>query len=183
MERLHKKKNMILRLAQLSDCERIMELIFQAKRYFKEAGIDQWQEENYPSIDTIVQDIQQGNCYVVEQDQKIIASCVILFEDDPNYSIIEGGNWLSKGPYAVMHRIVTAMQCKGQGVAGLFFEYAIEKARKLNFKSIRIDTHRDNQSMQRYISKHGFEYCGIVYVSNHSPRNAYECLVDKKHSI
>ena len=143
-------------------------------------GIDQWQEENYPAIDTIRQDIEDENCYVVEDEHGIIASSVILFEDDPNYDVIEQGNWLSEGPYAVMHRVVTDQEQKGKGVAGLFFEYALQKAKKLGFASVRIDTHGDNHSMQRYILKHGFCYCGIVYVSGHAPRNAYEYLIDRQ---
>lgn len=171
---------MELRRARQSDCERIMELILQAKAYFMEMGIDQWQEENYPAIDTIRQDIEDENCYVVEDEHGIIASSVILFEDDPNYDVIEQGNWLSEGPYAVMHRVVTDQEQKGKGVAGLFFEYALQKAKKLGFASVRIDTHGDNHSMQRYILKHGFCYCGIVYVSGHAPRNAYEYLIDRQ---
>lgn len=41
-------------------------------------------------------------------------------------------------------------------------------------KSIRIDTHQDNKSMQRLILKNNFEYCGIIYVEDGSERLAYE---------
>ena len=45
--------------------------------------------------------------------------------------------------------------------------------------NIRIDTHRDNKIMQHNILKHGFTYCGIIYLLSGDERLAYqknECL-------
>ncbi|HBN29292.1 MAG TPA: GNAT family N-acetyltransferase, partial [Clostridiaceae bacterium] len=40
--------------------------------------------------------------------------------------------------------------------------------------SIKIDTHRENKSMQRLLKKNGFEYCGIIYLKDKSERIAFE---------
>lgn len=40
--------------------------------------------------------------------------------------------------------------------------------------NIRIDTHRDNKIMQHNLSKHGFTYCGIIYLANGDERLAYQ---------
>ena len=42
--------------------------------------------------------------------------------------------------------------------------------------NIRIDTHKDNQIMQHNIKKHGFVYCGIIYLANGDERLAYQRL-------
>lgn len=42
---------MILRQTKLEDISRVMEIINQAKCYFKENGIDQWQD-GYPNEET-----------------------------------------------------------------------------------------------------------------------------------
>jgi hypothetical protein len=42
--------------------------------------------------------------------------------------------------------------------------------------NIRIDTHRDNHIMQHNIAKHGFAYCGIIYLANGDERLAYQRL-------
>ena len=42
--------------------------------------------------------------------------------------------------------------------------------------NIRIDTHRDNRIMQHNIEKHGFTYCGIIYLANGDERLAYQKL-------
>jgi hypothetical protein len=40
--------------------------------------------------------------------------------------------------------------------------------------NLRIDTHRDNHIMQHNILKHGFKYCGIIYLESGDERLAYQ---------
>ena len=50
---------MILRKTKTTDIPRVMEIINQAKQYFKENDIDQWQD-GYPNNMTIQEDIKNG---------------------------------------------------------------------------------------------------------------------------
>ena len=43
--------------------------------------------------------------------------------------------------------------------------------------NIRIDTHRDNTIMQHNILKHGFNYCGIIYLASGDERLAYQKIL------
>ena len=57
----------------------------------------------------------------------------------------------------------------------------MEAAKIMNFcfshdANIRIDTHKDNRIMQHNIEKHGFTYCGIIYLANGDERLAYQKL-------
>ena len=45
--------------------------------------------------------------------------------------------------------------------------------------NIRIDTHRDNKIMQHNILKHGFTYCGIIYLLSGDERLAYQKIVSR----
>ena len=40
-----------------------------------------------------------------------------------------------------------------------------------------MDTHDDNLSMQRFLTKYGFNYCGTIYLENKEKRRAYEKLL------
>ena len=40
--------------------------------------------------------------------------------------------------------------------------------------NLRADTHRDNRIMQHILQKHGFRYCGIIYLLNGDERLAYQ---------
>ena len=67
---------MEFRKTKKSDIKDVMKIIKQAQKYFKEQGIDQWQN-NYPNEDIINIDIENDESYVLLKDNEIIATTVI----------------------------------------------------------------------------------------------------------
>lgn len=168
---------MLFRKSEKKDVKNIMEIINEAKDYFKNNGIDQWQN-GYPNEESILKDIEEGENYVLcDEEEKVIASCAISFRGEKNYLIIEKGSWKTNTPYAVIHRVAVRSSLKGKGLSGILVKEAEKMCRGKEIKSIRIDTHQDNKSMQRLILKNGFEYCGIIYVEDGSERLAYEKIL------
>lgn len=168
---------MEIRKSNTHDIQSIMHLIQQAQNYFKNAGIDQWQD-GYPNEQNILIDIEKNSSYVLV-NPNVIATMYFAIEDDPNYHMING-QWLtSQQPYAVIHRIVVDENYKGQNLAKVLLDYVIEDCQKNNVQSIRIDTHHDNQSMQRFLIKNGFELCGHITLESGAPRIAFEKLLNK----
>ncbi|MFR7590689.1 MAG: GNAT family N-acetyltransferase [Longibaculum sp.] len=168
---------MRIRKSQLSDIEAIMRLVHQAQNYFKNVGIDQWQD-GYPNDEAIENDIKKQCSYVLE-DQAVIGTMYFAIEDDPNYTTIQG-QWLTQQqPYAVIHRIVVDENIKGQNMAGVLLNYVIEYCQAHDIASIRIDTHEDNLSMQRFLTKHGFQACGEITLESGAPRIGFEKLLNK----
>lgn len=53
---------------------------------------------------------------------------------------------------------------------------AINECKKYE-DNIRIDTHKDNNVMQQALEKHGFKHCGVIYLLNGEPREAYQLVV------
>ena len=76
-----------------SDVKNILGIIKEAKEYFKANNIDQWQEDNYPTAETFLDDINNGTSYVLVKDGEVVATASISFEAEPTYDHIEG-NWL-----------------------------------------------------------------------------------------
>ena len=68
---------------------------------------------------------------------------------------------------------------KGHNLAKEMLLYAQQQCQKQNIQSIRIDTHQDNLSMQAFLNKNGFEYCGQISLENGAPRIAFEKLLNK----
>ena len=161
---------------EVKDIPRIMEIIKAARNYLKSKGIDQWQN-NYPNSETLKEDIENHNSYIITDGDKIIAAAAIIFSDDPTYDYIEGGKWLSSGNYAVIHRAVVIKEYKGRGIASQIFARTYEFAKKRGITSIRIDTHPDNEAMKRAIKKEKFKYCGIIYTESGGKRFAYEKII------
>lgn len=161
---------MILRKTKLNDINRVMEIINQAKQYFKNNNIDQWQE-GYPNEESIKEDIMNEEAYVLEDNGKILGTCMVTIQGEPTYHTIDG-KWLFNEDYVCVHRIAVDEQYKGAGLASIILDQAI--AMYPNFHSVRMDTHEGNLSMQRFLTKYGFVFCGIITLQNGAPRRAYE---------
>ena len=159
---------MFIRKATASDIAAADEIYSLAKSYMKESGNpNQWNGAP-PNGEDVMIGIEKGVSYVCEDNGEVVAT--FHFEmnaDDPTYHKIYDGQWKSHDPYAVIHRI--AVKYRGKGI----IDFCFNECFKL-FPNIRIDTHRDNIPMQKCLVRHGFEYCGIIYLLNGDERLAYQ---------
>ena len=86
---------------------------------------------------------------------------------EPNYQNIKDGAWHDSRLYGTIHRLASGGSVKG--IAKTCFAYCSEQ---INY--LRIDTHKNNLSMQAAIQKFGFRQCGIIYVEDGTERIAYD---------
>ena len=165
-----------LRYTKLEDIERVMEIIKQAQQYFKEKGINQWQN-GYPNAKVIENDIKNGHSFVLIKNNEIVGTIAISFEGEATYNKIFEGAWKSNDNYAVIHRIAVDHQLKGIGLSSEMIKQTELMCNKKSVGSIKVDTHEDNQAMQRSLIKNGFDYCGVIYLADGGKRVAFEkCL-------
>ena len=158
------------------DIESIMKIIDEAKIYFKENKINQWQD-GYPNDNVIEEDIKNGCSYVLLKDCNVIGTSVIDFNGEETYNKIYQGKWLTDKKYGVMHRIAIDNSYKGLGIASEIIKNAEKLCIENDIESIRVDTHKDNISMQKLLKKNGFAYCGIIYLEDKSVRVAFEKII------
>ena len=160
-------KQINIRKAKQSELAKIMEIYAYARKIMKDNGnATQW-GNNRPDIATIQKDIEQQQLYVVEQQNAIHAVFAFVLGEDPTYRVIEDGQWQDNSEYGTIHRV--ASNGTISGIFDLIMQFCEQK-----IKHIRIDTHKDNTIMQHLIEKHQFQRCGIIYVSDKTPRIAYE---------
>lgn len=167
---------MEFRKAVKSDIDNIIHIIKQAQDYFRKHGIDQWQN-NYPNYNVIKRDIENNNSYVLLKDNIVIGTVAVIFDGEKTYETIYDGKWLSYGEYATIHRLAVDSNYKGLGIASLILKNIEEVCLKRNIFSIKVDTHKENISMQKFLEKNGFKYCGIIYLEDNSMRIAYEKII------
>lgn len=167
---------MDFRKAVESDIESIMNIIKKAQAYFKEQGIDQWQN-NYPNFEIIRNDIANKNGFVLLKDGNVVGTVAVSFDGDKNYESIYDGEWLDNNEYAVIHRIAVEPDYKGLGLSSIIIKNIEELCLNKCVYSIRVDTHKDNLSMQKLLQKNGFKHCGIIYLEDKSERIAFEKLL------
>ena len=158
----------IIREARLADMDAIMQVFSAAKRIMRQSGnMHQW-GEGYPSEDVVKADMEKKGAFVVEEDNKVVGYFAFLPSPDPTYNRIYDGKWIDdEQAYHVVHRIASYPEVHGVFSSILDFCSSLDR-------NIRIDTHRDNTIMQHNLLKHGFSYCGIIYLLSGDERLAYQ---------
>ena len=164
---------MIFRKATTEDIDTIERMIKAASGRLGAAGIDQWQR-GYPNRTSIENDVEAGVGMVLALGNEILAYGAIIFTGEPAYDDLTGGQWLTNGEYAVVHRLCVSEIFVGMGFAKQFMSAAEAMAAE-RVKSFRIDTHPDNKIMQNLVERMGFTYCGDVVIE--SRRLAYEKII------
>ena len=160
-----------IREAAATDMDSIMAVMDAARGIMRRSGnLHQWSDA-YPGEGVILADMERRGAFVIEDDGQVAGYFAFLPSPEPTYSLIEGGAWVDDcTPYHVVHRIASKPDAHGVFADMLAWCAARER-------NIRIDTHRDNHIMQHLLEKHGFEYCGIIYLANGAERLAYQRIL------
>ena len=126
----------------------------------------------YPSETELLHDIRNGNSLIMEDEAgNPIGTFALVLGLEPTYKVIEDGEWEEDDvPYGTVHRLACMPNQHGIGDACL--AYCDRHA-----PTLRIDTHADNHIMRHLAQRHGFDYRGIVYMTDGTPRMAYQKLL------
>lgn len=164
---------MELRLAREDDRETILQIYDDGSKKLKALGLDQWQGKDKPNLDNFKELIYNKNIFVLEDVGKVV-STVIIYDFDIDYENNLDGTWQSPKPYVALHRIGTLESQGKKGYGRRLIQLAESYAKENNFKSVRIDTHRGNKTMQGLLKSLNYEYVGLVYLSGKNERLAFE---------
>ena len=161
---------MEIRKVQKGDLNAVLKVYETAREYMRQSGNpNQWGTDK-PKKELLESDIEKGELFAgVNDDGDIAFVFAFILGDDPTYSYIENGQWLSDEPYGTIHRIASNGTVKG--IVKLATEYCGK-----TIENLRIDTHEDNKTMQHVLEKLGFTKCGIIYIEDGTPRIAYQRL-------
>ena len=157
---------MVIRPATPADLPALRPVFEAAKGIMRADGNhDQWSAPGFPDDTLLLRDIARGGGFVIE-NSTIVAYFALLPSPEPTYDVIDGA-WLTNEPYGVIHRMASYPEV--HGIFSTIIDYALSR-----YSHLRIDTHRDNRIMQHLIEKHGFTYCGIIWLEDGTERLAYE---------
>ena len=180
---------MVIRPATPFDLPALRPVFEAAKAIMRADGnLEQWSAPGFPDESLLLRDIDRGGGFVIESrwpvaaghDEtdvmpgltghlaalRIVAYFALLPSPEPTYDVIDGA-WLTDEPYGVIHRMASYPDV--HGIFSTVIDYAATR-----YAHLRIDTHRDNRIMQHLIGKHGFTYCGIIWLQDGTERLAYE---------
>ena len=138
----------------------------------KERGVNQWLDEG-PSLESLLEDMKNNFSYVLEDGEEIVGTTAVTEGVDKTYLEIEGA-WLNGEDYVTVHRFAVSQKQRGNGYGKKMFKEIEELAKSKGIKNIRVDTHKDNESMNGLLKSLGYKYCGIIRLENGDLRNAYQ---------
>ncbi len=171
------------RPAQQSDLPRLMEIVGDARKSLAAHKVDQWQGV-YPQEASFLADMERGECYVVLHGEETAAFFTLSTLPEPSYDRIRDGKWTEGPKWCTLHRCAVAGEYRGSGMAEAMIRFVEERARELGYRSVRVDTHRKNKSMQRMLRDAGFRYRGNISIETdpgHDPqRQCYEKLLKER---
>ena len=159
-----------VRNATLGDLDHIMEMVDHSRSIMRANGNNsQW--GGYPGRDLIGNDITTGIGHVMTEGSRVVGYFAMLTQPEPTYEYIEDGLWLDDTtPYVTLHRLACVPGV--QGIARCAFEWGEAHA-----PSVRVDTHLDNHIMLHIINGRGYTRCGVVYMQDGSPREAFQKMM------
>lgn len=157
-----------IRKAEEHELPRIMQLIECGRQKMRAMGnIEQW-ADGYPKEEVIMQDIENGNSYLVIENGVAIATFAFVEGPDITYREIYEGRWIdSVAPYHVIHRAASVPSV--HGIMRTILDWC-----SCRTNNIRVDTHRQNTIMRQALKSNGFLYCGIIYLLDGAERLAYQ---------
>ena len=159
-----------VRNATMGDLDHIMEMVDHSRSIMRANGNNsQW--GGYPGRDLIGNDIATGIGHVMTEGSRVVGYFAMLTQPEPTYEYIEDGLWLDDTtPYVTLHRLACVPSVKG--IARCAFEWGEAHA-----PSVRVDTHLDNHIMLHIINGRGYTRCGVVYMQDGSPREAFQKMM------
>lgn len=158
---------MEIRPAVACDLPRIMDIYDAARAFMRSHGNTVQWVGGYPSRRLVEAGIEEGGQYVCTLEGRIVATFWFAVAPEPTYAQIFDGAWLDDKPYGVVHRLGSDGTVKGVGEICL--DACLAKC-----GNIRVDTHSENGVMQRLLTRAGYVKCGVIFVGDGTPRDAFQ---------
>lgn len=162
--------------AKISEIPEILSLTKACASFMISKGIFQWNEQ-YPSKEAFIHDIERNELYVFKKENQIIGTIVISTFMDDEYTTVR---WLSPNEKNLyIHRLAVHPSFQKKGYAIQLMEYAEAFAKANNAISIRLDTFSQNPRNQKFYEQRGYKRLGNIYFPKQSehPFYCYELLL------
>ena len=147
----------MIRKAVLNDLKNVFDIYLKAIEKLRSLGIDQW-DEIYPDFETIKNDIERGEMYIMPLNGHI-AACGVINKEDEGY---EGGNWKYGDNYRVIHRLCVNVDFQSMGIGKKMLQCLEDEIKKMKFDSVRMDVLPGNKRAIEMYKNFGYIDVGEV---------------------
>ncbi|MDR3600789.1 MAG: GNAT family N-acetyltransferase [Desulfosporosinus sp.] len=148
----------MIRKAKPEDIKEIMAIISKTIVEMHSDNNYQW-DENYPQEKDFSSDISQGDLFVLERDDKLIAFICVNKVEPAEY---RGLNWSLQEEAMVIHRMSVDPEYRRKGVGQKLLLFAEDLAQTNSKRYLRTDTYSTNQKMRALFIKCGYNFIGEI---------------------
>lgn len=152
------KEQLTFRKARPEDLAQVFTLFTDAIHTMDKDGIPQW-DEVYPDERTLKEDIEHGQMYLAELEERPAAVFVLNLEYDPQYA---NGVWAETDSFLVLHRLCVSPRVQNRGLGKLIVQAAEARAAALGVKALRLDAFKQNPYALRLYERMGYRIVGDV---------------------
>ena len=170
---------MNIELVILDDLNKLMDIYDLARvRMVNEGNLTQWDNREVFKTE-IIDYINKKILHKVIENDEIVGHFAFIYEIEHAYDVING-KWLNQDKYITIHKI--ASKYNNKGIGGFIIKYVIDRCKKEGIYNIKIDTHKNNLSMNKFLTNKGFINCGVISLTldfndEYSLRNAYQLVI------
>lgn len=170
----------MIRLAQLSDLEKMMAIITAVIGEMRQAGNDQW-DEHYPLRSDFLNDLETGNLYVTELNGELTGFVCI---NDQQPEAYQDAGWSACDKSLVIHRMAVNPAYRNRGVASMLMTFAEELGRSKGVTYLRSDTYSQNAKMNALFRKMNYRFTGeIRFFKKPHPFHCYEKALVQREDL
>ena len=165
----------MIRLAQKSDLDRVLQITRLCAREMESRKVFQW-NEHYPDRQSFVNDINNSELYVYCIQDMVIGCVSICAFMDEVYSKV---SWKTDGKNSVyIHRLAVDPKHQQQGIGSKLMDFAENESKLSGVESIRLDTFSQNIVNQNFYEKRGYVKLDDIYfpLQSELPFHCYELL-------
>ena len=138
-----------VRQAMPADAPVIEDLLREASRWVDALGVVMWEEGELDSS-RIAREVHAGQFFVADVDGVVAGAIRFQLEDRLFWPDLE------QQDSAFVHRLVVARAFKGQGVSTALLEWAVQHARALGKRYLRLDCDADRPKLRALYERFGF---------------------------
>lgn len=142
--------------ATAADVSAAQGLIDCARQWLHSRGIDQWQDPVPDAV--LLRDAEQGNLFVVRQDQAIVAMVTVSDSDSETWGV-------ESSPAAYVHRLAVAQTHRGSRLGQRLLAWVEQRAADSGAAFVRLDCATDNPGLRRFYEQQGFRHVRDVSVT------------------
>jgi GNAT superfamily N-acetyltransferase len=141
--------NLVIHQATRQDINTVAEILGEAARWLEQTGRLMWRDDEL-TPPRITQDVEAGLFFIAECDGDVAGVVKFQLEDELFWPDVP------RGESAYVHRLAVRRSFAGGGVSSALLTWAVERARSLQRKYLRLDCEASRPKLRAVYERFGF---------------------------